>query len=98
MEIGPVNRADLSVPLASPTTSLDWTTNDRQIVSAVQWLKQAEWLGQERELTYLRDPKTGHFIIKILDRQTGDVIDQIPPETILRLVTELQAELKPKVQ
>jgi len=95
MEIGPVNRVDISAPVASPA-SQDWTMNDRQVVAAIQWLKQTEWLGQERELMYRHDQKTGRFVIQIVERQTGDVVDQIPPESIVRLVTELQAELKNK--
>jgi uncharacterized FlaG/YvyC family protein len=45
---------------------------------------------------YRRDSKTGKLVIQILERQTGDVVDQIPPESVLRLVAELQAELKTK--
>lgn len=96
MEIGPASRVDLSAPVNSQTTSQDWGQNDRQVVAAIQWLNQAEWLGQDRELTYKRDQKTGKFVIQILDRQTGDVVDQIPPESVLRLVTQLQEELRAK--
>lgn len=96
MEIGPANRVDMSAPVTSQATSQDWLLNDRQAVAAVHWLNQAEWLGQERELTYKRDPKTGKMVIQILERQTGDVVDQIPPESILRLVSELQSELEKK--
>jgi len=96
MVIGPASRVDMSAPVTSQTTSQDWGQNDRQVVSAVLWLNQAEWLGQDRELTYKRDPKTGKPVIQILDRQTGDIVDQIPPESILRLVSELQVELNAK--
>jgi hypothetical protein len=96
MEIGPASRVDMSAPVTSQTTSQDWLPNDRQSIAAVQWLNHTEWLGQDRELTYKRDPKTGKLVIQILERQTGDVVDQIPPESVLTLVTELQAELKAK--
>ena len=96
MGIGPASRVDMSAPVTSQTTSQDWGQNDRQVVAAVQWLNKAEWLPQDREFTYKRDQKTGKVVIQILDRQTGDVVDQIPPESVLRLVTELQAELKAK--
>lgn len=96
MEIGPSNRVDMSTPVTSQTASQDWLSNDRQAVAAVQWLNKAEWLGQERELKYRHDPKTGKLTIQVVDRQTGEIVDQIPPESILRLVTELQAELNTK--
>jgi len=96
MEIGPTSRVDMGAPVASFSASQDWQMNDRQVVAAIQWLKQTDWLADDRELMYKRDPKTGRLVIQILDRQSRDVIDQIPPESILRLVTELQAELKSK--
>jgi uncharacterized FlaG/YvyC family protein len=96
MEIGPVNRVDMSAPVTSLTTSQDWTANDRQVVAGIQWLKQAEWLGQDREFTYRHDHKTGRFVIQIVDTKTGDVVDQIPSENIVKLVSEMQAQLQPK--
>jgi uncharacterized FlaG/YvyC family protein len=95
MEIVPTSRVDVSAPVALPTNSKDSLPNDRQVVGAVQRLNQAEWLGQDRERAYTNDPKTGQFVIQIRERQTGDVVDQIPPESILLLVSELQEELKP---
>jgi uncharacterized FlaG/YvyC family protein len=96
MQIGATSRVDMSAPVTTQAASQDWLVNDRQAVAAVQWLNQAEWLGQDRELAYRRDPKTGKLVIQILDRETGDVMDQIPPESVLRLVSELQAELQAK--
>jgi uncharacterized FlaG/YvyC family protein len=94
MEVAPASRMDMTAPITAQTTSQPWLQDGRQVIAAVQWLNQAQWLGQDRELTYKNDPKTGRFVIQILERQTGDVVDQIPPESVLRLVTELQAELK----
>ncbi len=67
---------------------------NRQVVAAVQALNQSAALGQERELVYRRDPKTGSATIQILNRGTGDIVDQIPAEALLRLRAELEQELK----
>ena len=82
MEIGPANRVDMSAPVTSQTGSQDWLLNDRQAIAAVQWLNQAEWLGQDRELTYRRDPKTGKLVIQILPfrRELPVVVDQLPQQ------------------
>jgi len=96
MQIGATSRADMSAPVTTQAASQDWLVNDRQAVAAVQWLNQTEWLGQDRELAYRRDTKTGKLVIQILNRETGEVMDQIPPESVLRLVSELQAELQAK--
>ncbi len=96
MEIGPASRVDMNAPVSSQTTSQDSQQNDRQVVAAVMWLNKTEWLGQDRELKYNRDTKTGKLVIQILERQTGEIVDQIPPESVVRLVSELQAEMKAK--
>ena len=96
MGIGQTNRVDMSAPVNSTVASQDWLPNDRQVVAAIQELNKSEWLGQDRELMYKRDQKTGRLVIQIRDRQTGDIVDQIPPEAIVRLVTELQRELQAK--
>ncbi len=91
MAVYPLSRLDLSVPVNSlPTTQSDSTTN-RQIVMAVQQVNQSELLGQDRELIYRRDTKTGQMVVQTVSRANGDVLDQIPLEVLLRL----QAELAP---
>jgi uncharacterized FlaG/YvyC family protein len=85
MEINPINAAGHNAPAVSESTTVPANIMDRQIVSAVQSLNKSELLGQDRELAYRRDQKTGRVVIQILQRQTGEVIDQIPPETLLEL-------------
>jgi uncharacterized FlaG/YvyC family protein len=91
MAVYPVSRLDLSVPLSSlPTTHNNIATN-RQIVMAVQQVNQSELLEQNRELIYRRDVKTGHMIVQTVNRDNGDVVDQIPLEALLRMQAEAQA-------
>jgi uncharacterized FlaG/YvyC family protein len=88
MEVHPLNRLDLSAPLnISPTMQSDSATN-RQLVMAVQQVNQSELLGQDRELIYRRDNKTGKLVVQTVDRTSGNVLDQIPLEVLLRLQAE----------
>ena len=96
MDITSINRLNLAAPVSPGTTSQDWTPDDRQLIAAVQRLNETEWLGQGRELTYRRDQHTGRLVIQIRERQTGEVVDQIPPESVLKLLMELQQELNIK--
>ena len=88
MDIGSVNRvntdrADLTVP-SNPTPAQQ---NDpsmvRQIVTAIRGLNQSEMMAPDRQLTFMLDPKTQRPVIRIVEKDSGDVIDQIPPEMIL---------------
>ncbi|MGA1995157.1 MAG: flagellar protein FlaG [Bryobacteraceae bacterium] len=87
----------MSAPLDSvPITQSDSAAN-RQIVTAVQAVNQSELLGQGRELTYRRDPRTGQLVVQTINRENGDVLDQIPLEVLLRLQAEIAQEAKATV-
>ena len=92
MEIGSVGRISFAAPVDISSPGQDSQVAVRQIVTAVRGLNKSEMLGQERQLAFLRDPETQRPVIQILDRNTGDVIDQIPPETVLRLAQEMQGK------
>ena len=42
------------------------------------------------ERRFVIDPKTKEVVVKIIDKQTGKVIDQIPPEEALKRYYEMQ--------
>jgi len=96
MEINRLTAADFSTLAKASTNSPANSPADRQVVSAVQQLNQSSALGENRKLTYRRDVHTGQFVIQIVNRTSGDVVDQIPMEALLRLQAEVEQELKAK--
>jgi uncharacterized FlaG/YvyC family protein len=56
----------------------------------VREVNKSELLGQGRELSFRRDPATKQPVIAIVDSASGDVIDQIPPESVLQLAQQLK--------
>jgi uncharacterized FlaG/YvyC family protein len=94
MEVYPLSRFSVSAPLNSVSTTQNDNVTNRQIVKAVQEVNQSELLGQDRELQYRRDPKTGQMVVLTVNRQNGDVLDQIPLEVLLRLRAEVEEEAK----
>lgn len=95
MEIGPINRV-LSAPVVSTPASTDDPAAERQVVMAVQGLNKSEMMGTARELAYRRDPKSQRIIVQIVDKASGEVVDQIPPESVVRMMEELKRQLAPK--
>ena len=83
MEINPMSGISLTAPV-DPTPRWQQDAATRQIVSAVQELNKTELFGENRQLQFTRDQ-----IIKIKNPKTGETIDQIPPETILRMAADL---------
>jgi hypothetical protein len=41
-------------------------------------------------VTSFRDDDSGHFVLRITDRASGEVIDQYPPERLLRLFAAMR--------
>ncbi len=45
---------------------------------------------QHRSLQFSVDESTGRTVIKVIDKESGDVIKEIPPEEALRLAEKIQ--------
>jgi uncharacterized FlaG/YvyC family protein len=90
MGIGPVNPLSMSAPVYTASTEQDNASFVRQIVTAIRGLNKSELLGQGREIAFTRDPETQRPVIQIVDRDSGEVVDQLPPETLLQLATQLE--------
>lgn len=66
---------------------------NRELIQAVRALNGAEVFGQNQELQFLLDRETRRPILKIVDRKTGEVVSQIPAESVLRLARKLTATI-----
>jgi len=62
----------------------------REVIQAVKALNGSEMLGQDDELTFSLDRDTHRPVIKVVNRNTKEVIRQIPAEVVLRLAQELK--------
>ena len=95
MQIGAVNSLMPAPPVdPNPSTNQEPVLT-RQVATAVRALNQSGLYGQDRELQFARDPGTKTMVIKVVQQQTGEVIEQIPPEEVLRAAAALQQMEKP---
>jgi uncharacterized FlaG/YvyC family protein len=90
MDIPRVGSIGANTAVHAPTPSSDQDVPVRQVVTAVHEVNKSELLGEGRQLTFSRDPETRKPVIQIVDQNTGDVIDQIPAETVLQLALQLK--------
>jgi flagellar protein FlaG len=65
---------------------------NRELVQAIKAVNGAELFGDSSELTFALDRQTRRPVVRIVDRQTNEVIEQIPPEYVLRLAEELKSQ------
>ena len=89
-----IRRIDNVVELAAvnPVTPLspEMRAKQAQLVRAVEAVNEARLFGENSELTFSLDRETRRPVMKIVDRETQEVIRQIPPEYVLRLAEDLK--------
>jgi uncharacterized FlaG/YvyC family protein len=61
--------------------------NLRNAVAAARKLNSLNITG--REYAVIRDPASQRFVVIVRDGETGTVLDQFPPESILKMLTQL---------
>jgi len=88
MQIDPLNSLN-ALPGVEPVRNEDPTVT-RQLTTAVRALNQAGLYGQDRQLQFARDPQTKAMVIQVVRPSTGEVIDQVPPQTVLEAFRNLE--------
>ena len=62
--------------------------DQRALIQAVKAVNSADLFGSENELTFVRDRATNLAAVRIINKDTGDVVAQIPPEVVLQIAEE----------
>lgn len=77
-----------------PLPSADQKPEHREVIRAVRAINNAELFGEERQLRFQRDPETQRIVIRVVNRNTGEVVMQIPSEEVLRLAGGLKKQCR----
>jgi uncharacterized FlaG/YvyC family protein len=94
MEIHALYGVSQTMPIDPALKSRDNADAQQAVVAAVRALNKSELLGSDRELQFTRDSQTQRMVIQIVDRQSGAVLDQLPPEEVLRILANLGQPVK----
>jgi uncharacterized FlaG/YvyC family protein len=89
MEVSIIGRTSAVMTVETPTKPQEQTA-PAELVSAVRAINRTELLGERTELMFARDPETNRPIVRIVDKDTQEILDQIPPESILSLAASLK--------
>jgi len=87
MEIHSLYGVSQTTPIDPALKSREDVDAQKAVVAAVRALNKSELLGNGRELKFERDSQTQKMVIQIVDSQNGDVLDQIPPEQVLQIMS-----------
>jgi uncharacterized FlaG/YvyC family protein len=90
MDVNALNRVTQGAPVSAAPVAVDSAAQNRQVVQAVKALNKSEMFGSDNGLEFQRDPESKRWVVKVVNRTTGDVVSQIPPEYVLRLAEDLK--------
>lgn len=91
MEISAINRTDPALPVTAVNVPPDIATQNRELIQAVKALNESEMFGQDEELDFQIDSATKRLVVRVLNRNTKEVITQIPPAYVLRMAQSLKS-------
>jgi flagellar protein FlaG len=77
-------------PVGNVRDSTQIQTANREVIQAVRAVNASGKLGDRNELTFSIDRRTRRPVITIVNRDTNEVVGQIPSEQILRLADDLK--------
>jgi uncharacterized FlaG/YvyC family protein len=82
------NLASAAIASAGYSQPPPATADQRALIQAVKAVNSTELFGSENELTFVRDRATNLAAVRIINKDTGDVVAQIPPEVVLQIAEE----------
>jgi flagellar protein FlaG len=89
MDITGVNGVG-QIPATAPAPAApERVAENRDIVQAVKAVNAASSFGDNNEVNFLLDRNTKLPVIRIVNKDTKEVVEQIPAESLLQLAAEL---------
>jgi uncharacterized FlaG/YvyC family protein len=85
MEIGPLQNDHQNIAVAPVSTLPEVVAQNRELIQAVKSVNAVEHFGADNELTFLLERYTQRPIIRLVNTRTKEVIQQIPPQSVLEL-------------
>jgi uncharacterized FlaG/YvyC family protein len=85
MDVKPVGDAGQALPAAPAAASPNWLVENRELIRSVKSINAAELFGDGKELTFALDWETKRPVVRVIDRQSGEILFQSPPDYMLRL-------------
>lgn len=64
------------------------TQDQKALIPAVKAINAAEMFGQDHELTFVIDRAARIAVVRLINRKTGEVLQQIPNEQVLKMAEE----------
>lgn len=90
MDITAINRGSTGIHAPEPVVAMDKVAEKREVLQAVKAINGTEMFGSENELRFQKDAETNRFVVRVVNRQTSEVLSQMPEEYVLRLAADMK--------
>ncbi len=88
MDINPTRPDAAPVLLVDQPLPAREVAERRELVKAVRAINESSALGQNNELTYAVDRQSRKTVVRIINKQTREVVAQLPSEQVLELARQ----------
>ncbi|HLJ15189.1 MAG TPA: flagellar protein FlaG [Bryobacteraceae bacterium] len=94
MEITPSAHSALPAVAPAVESTLQTPAEQRHLIQAVKAVDAPALFGESNELTFVLDRDTRKTVVRVVNRQTGDVVMQLPPEYVLAMAKDSEAQAR----
>lgn len=85
MDVASVSHPEQSLPAVPDTVGPSWLVENRELIRNVKRIDASALFGDGSELTFAMDRDTKRPVIRVINRQTEEVLWQAPPEYVLKI-------------
>ena len=86
MDFSRIERTDAAAIVETPVERA--VAPRRELIEAVKQVSESNLFGDDKELNFAFDDETRRPLLRLIDRETGEVVRQFPPEEVLRLAKQ----------
>jgi uncharacterized FlaG/YvyC family protein len=88
MNISSISSLSSHLSTAAQPAPTKPSENQKALLQAVKVVNAAEMFGQENQLTFRVDRAAGIAVVRIVNRKTGELVQEIPNEQVLKMAEE----------
>jgi len=89
MDVSSVSHVEQVLPAVPETANPNWLAENRELIQTVKSIDSAALFGDGTELTFALDRDSKRPVVRVINRQTHEVLWQAPPEYMLRVAETL---------
>jgi uncharacterized FlaG/YvyC family protein len=88
MNISSISSLSSHLSTAAQPAPAKPSEDQKALLQAVKVVNAAEMFGQENQLTFRVDRAAGIAVVRIVNRKTGELVQEIPNEQVLKMAEE----------